>query len=648
MGRVYLAEDPVIGRQVAVKVVQLHADLDTRELAEIQGRFEREFRAAGTLSHPHIVTVFDVGQDGESAYIAMEYVRGESLEKVLESEDHSLTFGEIADLTFQLGSALDYAHERDIVHRDIKPANVLINWDGQAKITDFGIVKMTSSTMTRTGTIIGTPAYMSPEQVVGKEVSGASDQFSLAVILYQMLTGERPFGAENPTSILYKIVHQDPLPPQEVNRDLPTPVNQVLLKALAKDPAERYPTCRALAVALREALGAAVPDGDMTLGPADFEALPKAAKEGGLGWLWAALLALVVVGGAAWFLADELGIFHGGGGRDGAPLPVEETLDLAVLVAPEGAPGVEIWVEGVDTELRTPETVQLHGTRGSNQRLELRRGGEVLASTALLLDESTPRQWAPEIIVPRGGSATSPAPGPPPTDPQSTAPASTTVEAQPVRVVSTPSGARVLLDGQAVGTTPADLAITPGQSYRLRVELDGYKAQGMALAWDDLSANQRQSGELSFRLEAAIPPGFLVLNAGYPVTVTVAGRRQGPDPQLRLPLPPGEYDVTLSAPEVFLQQTRRVSVASESEVPLSLPAAIATTVTAVPGNCRVSIDGRFVDFTPLIDVPVVAGNHTFLFEWPTLGQSVTVEQAISPQNSRVTPRPPGGATGGTP
>ncbi len=633
MGRVYLAEDPVIGREVAVKVVHLHGDLDTRELAEIQGRFEREFRAAGTLSHPHIVTVFDVGQDGESAYIAMEYVRGESLEKVLESEDHSLTFGEIADLTFQLGSALDYAHEREIVHRDIKPANVLINWDGQAKITDFGIVKMTSSTMTRTGTIIGTPAYMSPEQVVGKEVSGASDQFSLAVILYQMLTGERPFGAENPTSILYKIVHQDPLPPQEVNRDLPTPVNQVLLKALAKDPAERYPTCRALAVALREALGAAVPDGDMTLGPADFEALPTATKEGGLGWLWAALLALVVVGGGAWFVADELGIFHRGDGSDGGSLPVEESLDLAVLVAPEGASGAEIWVDGVDTGLRTPETVSLRGTRGSNQRLELRREGEILASTALLLDETTPRQWAPEIL---------PTPNPPPPPPPSI------VEKKTVRVVSNPSGARVLLDGQAAGTTPMEISVTPGESGTLRVELEGYKAQGMTLAWDDLSAAQRQSGELSFRLEAKVPPGFLVLNAGYPVTVTVAGRRQGSGAQLRLPLPPGEYEITVSAPEVFLQQTRRVSVASDSEVPLSLPAAIATTVTAVPGNCRVSIDGRFVDFTPLIDVPVVAGNHAFLFEWPTLGQSVTVEQAISPQNSHVTARPPGGATGGTP
>jgi hypothetical protein len=635
MGRVYLAEDPVIGREVAVKVVQLHPGMEGQELAEIQGRFEQEFRAAGTLSHPHIVTVFDVGREGEYAFLAMEYIRGESLEAVLESEERKLTFGEIADFAFQLGSALDYAHERGIVHRDVKPANVLINWDGQAKITDFGIVKMTTSTMTRTGTIIGTPAYMSPEQVVGQHITGASDQFSLAVILYQMLTGERPFGAENPTSILYKIVHQDPLPPQEVNRELPVPVNQVILKALAKDPADRYPDCRAFAVALREALGEAVPDGDLTLSPGDLPPAVPASRGGGLGWLWAAILALAVVGGGAWFVTQEL--FK----ESEAPAVVEETLTLAILVAPEGVEGAEIWVEGSDTGLRTPETVQLEGLRGQNQRVELRRDGEVLASTALTLDPATPRQWSPELVVaaPSGGAAAAtPTPEPSPLS----------VVEERVRVVSTPAGAVVRLDGERMGTTPVEFGILLQERYTLRVELEGYKAQGMPLVWDDLTAAQREGGELAFRLEPEIPPGFVVVNAGYPVTIAAGGRRHGPDARHRLALPPGTYEVTVSAPEVFLQQSRQVQVSSDGEATLTVPATVATTITAVPGNCRVSIDGRFVDFTPLIDVPIAAGTHEFLFEWPTLGKSVTLQESISPQNRRVTARPPGGATGGVP
>ncbi len=256
MGVVYLAEDPVIGRQVAIKVVESHEGLEDHELEQLNARFEREFQSAGSLSHPSIVSVHDVGLEDGNTFIAMEYVQGESLSSVL-AENRAFSFKEIADLAAQLSSGLDYAHEFAIVHRDIKPANILITRDGRPKITDFGVAKVATTTVTRTGTVVGTPAYMSPEQVTGHPVAGTADQFSLAVMLYQMLTGERPFSGESPTTIMYKIVHEDPPRPSALNVTLPGAVDDALLRALVKNPADRYPTCTDLANALREALGVA-------------------------------------------------------------------------------------------------------------------------------------------------------------------------------------------------------------------------------------------------------------------------------------------------------------------------------------------------------------------------------------------------------
>ena len=262
MGMVYLAEDPIIGRQVAIKVVRAEPGLEEAEIHELQTRFEREFQSAGTLSHPNIVTVFDVGKEGDSSFFAMEFLPGESLADILKS-DRVLSFKEIAEFGSKMCSALDYAHDHGVVHRDIKPANILIDRSGEPKITDFGVAKLTSTNLTRTGTVVGTPSYMSPEQVTGQPVSGASDQFSVAVIFYQMLTGELPFTGENPTTILYKIVHETPTRPHEKKRTLPPQIDQVLLRALEKKPENRYARCIDLAMAVREALGVAAQELDL-------------------------------------------------------------------------------------------------------------------------------------------------------------------------------------------------------------------------------------------------------------------------------------------------------------------------------------------------------------------------------------------------
>ncbi len=201
MGVVYLAKDPVIGRRVALKIIREDIDLEEADLEQLEARFRREFHSAGILSHPNIVTVFDVGVEDSASYIAMEYIDGDSLEKILKSS-RKLTAAEIGDLAKQIGSGLDYAHKNGVIHRDIKPANIMIDDHFRPKISDFGVAKLDSTGMTQTGTLLGTPAYMSPEQVTGRKVAAASDQFSMAVILFELLTGDRPFEGTTPTTLM--------------------------------------------------------------------------------------------------------------------------------------------------------------------------------------------------------------------------------------------------------------------------------------------------------------------------------------------------------------------------------------------------------------------------------------------------------------
>ncbi|HQP86156.1 MAG TPA: protein kinase [Thermoanaerobaculia bacterium] len=252
MGVVYLGRDPVIGRLVALKTIRAVSEDDV-EQKEFQERFLREAQAAGILSHPNIVTVHDVGEDAatSTSFIAMEYVEGKNL-KQLVTEKTTFGFERIAEIIGQVAEALDYAHRRGIVHRDVKPANIIITPEGQVKITDFGIAKIEKSNLTTTGQFLGTPNYMSPEQVTGDAVDGRSDLFSLGVVLYELLTRKKPFTAENLTSISYKIVHERFVPPETYDAGIPSEFAGVLDRALAKDPAERFQRGNDFALALFE------------------------------------------------------------------------------------------------------------------------------------------------------------------------------------------------------------------------------------------------------------------------------------------------------------------------------------------------------------------------------------------------------------
>jgi predicted Ser/Thr protein kinase len=239
MGVVYLARDPVIGRQVALKTLTLPSD--PTEAEEFHQRFLREARAAGILSHPGIVTVHDAGVDESSglSYIAMEYIEGLSI-KQLQASGHHFAFGEVARIGSTIAAALDYAHARGVVHRDIKPANVLITSQGAVKITDFGVARLESSNLTTTGQFIGTPNYMSPEQITGGILDGRSDLFSLGVVLFELLTGARPFSGSSLTEVSYKIVHGPRPIPSQIRPGVPGAFNPIVLKLLEREPERRY------------------------------------------------------------------------------------------------------------------------------------------------------------------------------------------------------------------------------------------------------------------------------------------------------------------------------------------------------------------------------------------------------------------------
>ena len=241
MGVVYKARDPKINRVVAVKTVKLEGQPPEEE-REYRERFVREAEAAGRLSHPGIVTIFDVGEEPETRapYIVMEFVGGQSLDKLLAREDHKLPLETALQLMLELAEALDCAHGQGVVHRDLKPANILITEDGHAKIADFGVAKLNLANHTLGGRVLGTPAYMSPEQLNGEAVDGRSDLFYLGVVLYTVLTGYRPFQGNSALTVSYKVVNREPVPATVLDTDLPVGLDYIIGRAMAKDPAQRY------------------------------------------------------------------------------------------------------------------------------------------------------------------------------------------------------------------------------------------------------------------------------------------------------------------------------------------------------------------------------------------------------------------------
>ncbi|MEW5768969.1 MAG: protein kinase [Pseudomonadota bacterium] len=266
MGQVYRATDPMLDRTVAIKTISLK--LSKAELADFEERFYREAKSAGRLNHPNIVTIHDVGESDGLAYIAMEFLDGLSLRETLDS-GVVMPQRRAAEIAAQVAEGLAYAHQNGVVHRDIKPANIFITRGGLAKITDFGIALVPTGSRTIAGMVLGSPNYMSPEQVRGDALDGRSDIFSLGAVLYEMLTGIQPFAADNVSATLYRIVHDAPRPAHAVNAGIPLALDKVVARAMAKRPEDRYQTAAEFAAELRA----------LALTDAPHQTMPPAPRE---------------------------------------------------------------------------------------------------------------------------------------------------------------------------------------------------------------------------------------------------------------------------------------------------------------------------------------------------------------------------------
>jgi serine/threonine-protein kinase len=415
MGVLFRGVDPVLDREVAIKLMLVDFSEDEEQM---RPRFYREARAAAKLQHRNIVTVFEFAEEGSTPYIVMEFLRGVSLAARLTSP-LPLTLDTKLDIVAQLCTALHYAHEQGVVHRDVKPANVFILNDGTVKLLDFGIAKVTTSTLTRKGDVLGSASYMSPEQVSGSDdVDGRSDIFSTGVVLYELLAGRKPFHAEAPTAVIMKLLHEPPTPLDQLVTGLPAQLVATVNRALAKDPAERFATAGELAKELewiRKALetsgdGSAVLDETRFASPSEIkrfqtDASAKSptqvpvAQAAGRKWLLAAAIGAFMLVGVAVYVtisrsaAEQPGPAATaaaagasapraatGSGAGAAPATGAGAADeIRVAVASDPA-GATIAIDGKETTQTTPATVAMVA---GPHRLKLSKKGFVAQDVRL-------------------------------------------------------------------------------------------------------------------------------------------------------------------------------------------------------------------------------------------------------------------------
>ena len=541
MGAVYRAFDPLIKRTLAIKTIRLDIPRQSPQHQAFIQRFYQEARISGTLSHPSIVTLFDVGEENGIPFLAMEFVDGKTIGTLLE-EGTRFKPEKVIALVSQVAAALDYAHSRGVVHRDIKPSNLIVHEADKVKVTDFGIAKLADSEITHAGALLGTPSYMSPEQAMGEKLDGRSDIFSLGVVAFEMLSGQQPFPGANVTSILYRLVHVDPVEPPnlELNGLVPQKWREVFAKVLAKKPEGRYQTASAFVQDLEYCLGAwftglgdeatltlpmpAVDESTLTIPRVTASAVPAAVPLAGpertLVLESGGLPAVTVPLPAAWASADP--------GTDPtqamAPpaesqtLPPEPTVrDRApvtrVAARPAPRPGVPVgWAFG---------------------------GVAAVAVLALgivgwaLWQRSRAVAPAPELPAPVAETAPLPAPaGPPPS-------------VGDLVVESEPPGARVRVNGQSKGLTPLQLAGLPFGPYEVRVEQKGYEAQTRRVSLD--AGTPSAEVRVALARPAAPASGTAdVLSTPPGASVRVDGRPAGVTPLSALKLKPGKHRIEVA------------------------------------------------------------------------------------------------------
>ena len=637
MGQVFLANDPKIERKVAIKTIVLPPGTSEEEARETSRRFLREAQAAGRLLHPNIVTIFDVGEEGGVSFIAMEFIEGETLEKYTRP-DSVLPLKRVQDLIAQAADALDYAHQNHIVHRDIKPANLMVLRGGVLKVTDFGLAKSPSANLTQAGVLLGTPSYMSPEQIEGRELDGRSDLFSLGVVLYELLTGVRPFDGESISTIIYRVLYEDPRPPAAHNAALPPEVNAILEKALAKDKEKRYATGGEMSADLAQAFAGLPPEtlsrpfpavarqvataraaGTAAAGPTLRErrdrrggrvargqpASPGTVAEPGFAARHSFKIAAVVVIAAVGLVVfprlvnrmeQGRGPAPGARASDGRPAPGTSGGGGGVatsLAGTAGGPGV------VSVDVSTIP-------RGGNIRLD----STPLAEPRVVLSLADPKahdivaeagcrravaaMTAADLASSKGNLVMEPKP-----------------RREEVMIASEPPGARIRLNGHDTGKlTPAVLALDGCEERSLTLEREDFRPWSASFnADDDFDAMVESLKKIKL---VPVPVGNVVVKRPqeYDLDVYEGDRRIGRAGEM-LSLTEGKHTLIFKNDKLFVKETVQVAVeGGRSTTPLlTFPGVGSLTVQAQPSNCKVFVDGVYVDVTPVLEYPISSGGH---------------------------------------
>lgn len=522
MGVVYRAQDPVIGRTVAIKTIRLQGFSEADELERLRERLFREARSAGILSHPNIVTIYDIGQEGDTAYIAMEFVAGTTLDAMLRRTPPAAP-EQLLRILRETASALDYAHSKGIIHRDIKPANIMVTEGGSVKVTDFGVAKIASHQITHTEMLLGTPSYMAPEQIEGKPLDGRADQFALGVIAYEVLTGDKPFVSESLASLLFKIVHEEPVGVHRLNPSLGEAVSEVVRKAMSKQVDNRYPTCQDFVRNLEVALDACQ----------GWRAQPRGAA-----------LAMETV------IASQVrgGVVDAGDSDTTAGTPRPQPAAV-VLEASRATPPVEppslLAAQEANTKSRKGLLAAMLAVVGV-------AGG--VAVWTFLPSAETPAvpEPVPEAKVERKAEDRPSPVGPPPPVAASSSQMSPSSGVRPaasppgnpasaiVEMTSTPPGARVRIDQTAEGcTTPCSMELSGGR-HLLQFTLEGYRPAVMAITVPDEQSAMvkldRVAGTLAIR---TTPPD---------AEIYINGRLHERRSPAIITLPVGRYRLELRQP----------------------------------------------------------------------------------------------------
>jgi len=635
MGVVYHAYDPVVKRDVAIKFL---SSLDSEE-TELISRFEREARLAGGLRHPNIVTIYDLGHYEGRPYIVMEYIVGRDLETVIK-EKQPLGFDQKVEIMLQICKGLEAAHQKGIIHRDIKPANIRLQEDNAVKIMDFGIARMGASQLTRSGYIIGTLQYMSPEQISGEQLDPRTDLFSAGIMAYELFTSSNPFSGGGAVDIMYRILNVRPQPIQDLPEEFGSELNQIIIRAIEKNRDLRYQSAKEMAQDLEEVhfylktlkfkpkvagripayadsitqnismeqvpVARRDPNINPTVAvdmphakiPTFGQTIPEKAPRTGVGanysetgqilirdhptsrkfYFLGALFALLFIGGLIYFASRN---------------STQQSPPMVINTVP---PGADVIIHNQKMGV-TPYTIP----KPTDEAVLLHLDG--YKEKTLMVSAAT---WTESITEKLDLIKTTPVPPP-------------VVEGRTISVTSQPTGAAMWLDGQAVGVTPGDAKIPDSKTHELVLKADGYTELHQNI--DSTTADK-----LNLVMEATAAPGNIRYSGDYPVSLFVNGKASRGN---QLSLPAGTYTISVRTKNnAFIRYSKQVEVRSGETTTIQQPAMGILNIKANPSNCKISIDGEFVDDAPIFNLPVQSGKHIILFNWDKLSKKLSKDVQV--------------------